>query len=68
MEVVTQIEEKPSLSELLGTFCDQGMSDYLVVYLRLLTSAELQKEADFYQNFFEGNRTVKEFCSQVIFL
>lgn len=67
MEVVNQLEEKPSLSELVTTYCDQGMSDYLVVYLRLLTSLELQKEADFYQNFLEGNRTVKEFCSQVSF-
>lgn len=65
MEVVNQLEEKPSLSELVATYCDQGMSDYLVVYLRLLTSLELQKEAEFYQNFVEGNRTVKEFCSQV---
>ncbi|PIK36640.1 putative ubiquitin thioesterase OTUB1 [Apostichopus japonicus] len=66
MEVVNQLEEKPSLSELVATYCDQGMSDYLVVYLRLLTSLELQKEAEFYQNFVEGNRTVKEFCSQEV--
>ena len=40
-------------------------SDYLVVYLRLLTSGYLQKEADFYQNFLEGDKTMQEFCQQV---
>jgi len=47
-------------------FNDQGYSDYVVVYLRLITSGHLQKEADFYQNFIEGERGIKDFCHQVI--
>jgi ubiquitin thioesterase protein OTUB1 len=35
------------------------------VYLRLLTSGQLQKEEEFYQNFVEGDKTIKEFCQQV---
>jgi len=40
-------------------------SDYLVVYLRLVTSGQLQKEEDFYQNFLEGGKSMREFCQQV---
>ena len=37
----------------------------LIYVCRLLVSGHLQKEADFYINFVEGGRTVKEFCNQV---
>ena len=52
---------------LFQTFQDEGISNYIVVYLRLLTSAQLQKKADFFENFIEGGRTVQEFRSQVKF-
>lgn len=32
---------------------------------RLLVSGHLQKEEEFFMNFVEGGRTVKEFCNQV---
>jgi len=53
---------------LFQTFQDEGISNYIVVYLRLLTSAQLQKKADFFENFIEGGRTVQEFRSQVKFI
>merc|ERR1712227_628769 len=56
-------EEKTNLSDLLQTFNDEGMSNYLVVFLRLLTSKQLQLEGEFYQNFMEGGRSVAEFCN-----
>ncbi len=66
MEVLQQVEEPgSSLVALSETFNDQGISDYIVVYLRLLTSGQLQKEAEFYQNFIEGDRAIKDFCNQV---
>ena len=66
MEVLQQVEEPASnLGALIDTFNDQGVSDYLVVYLRLLTSGQLQKDSEFYQNFIEGDRSVKDFCNQV---
>lgn len=49
----------------MQTFQDQGVSDYVVCYLRILTSGYLQSNAEFYQAFVEGGRTVKEYCSQV---
>lgn len=56
-------DNKMSAEELANTFNDEGMSNYLVVFLRLLTSKQLQKDGEFYQNFMEGGRTVAEFCS-----
>lgn len=42
------------------------MSDYLVVYLRLVTSCHLQLNAEFFSNFIEGEGTVKDFCAQEV--
>ena len=47
-------------------FNDQGLSDYLVVFLRLLTSMHLKKEAEFYQNFMEGGVSVNEYCAKEV--
>ena len=35
----------------------------LPLFLRLLTSKQLQLEGEFYQNFMEGGKSVAEFCS-----
>jgi len=56
-------DDKMKLEELEETFNNEGISNYLVVFLRLLTSKQLQLEGEFYQNFMEGGRTVAEFCS-----
>lgn len=66
MEAVRKVEGNCSLDELLEIFNDQFLSDYIVVYLRLLVSGFLQKEADFYSSFLEGDRTMKEFCNQEV--
>ena len=47
-------------------FNEQGYSNSVVVYLRLLTSDKLQEEADFYQNFIEGNIAMEEFRHQEV--
>merc|ERR1712013_805327 len=44
-------------------FREEGSSNYLVVFLRLLTSKQLQLEGEFYQAFMEGGATVASFCS-----
>jgi len=68
MDVVNRLggDNRMSEEELCSTFNDAATSDYLVVYLRLLTSGHLQKEADFYQNFLEGDKTMQEFCQQEV--
>lgn len=74
MEVVQRVGEQangsidnlePVRDELHDKFNKQGYSDYIVVYLRLVTSGQLQTDQEFYQNFIEGPRTVTEFCRQV---
>lgn len=65
MDLLELCEKQPGLRELLGSFRDQSVSDYIVVYLRLLTSGYLQREHGFFQHFIEGGRYVKEFCQQV---
>lgn len=65
MDLIELCEKQPSLQELLSSFNDQNVSDYVVVYLRLLTSGYLQREHSFFQHFIEGGRSVKEFCQQV---
>lgn len=65
MDLIEACDKQPSVGELLGSFNEQSVSDYLVVYLRLVTSGYLQREEDFFQHFIEGGRTVREFCQQV---
>ncbi|XP_030376271.1 ubiquitin thioesterase otubain-like [Scaptodrosophila lebanonensis] len=74
MEVLKRIDPQSNEAEGCGKlqnelhklFNEQGYSDYVVVYLRFITSARLQEEAEFYQNFIEGNYTVEEFRHQEV--
>lgn len=70
MEVIDKVggDTESSHMELHKLFNEQGYSDYVVVYLRLITSGQLQRDADFYQHFIEGDRTITEFCHQVCIL
>ncbi|XP_048586634.1 ubiquitin thioesterase OTUB1-like, partial [Nematostella vectensis] len=66
MEVLDMMGNNATEDQLIQKFQDEGISNYLVVYLRLLTSAQLQRNAVFFENFIEGERTVKEFCNQEV--
>ena len=71
MEVIDYVGQGPttfSQTDLHKVFNDQGYSDYIVVYLRLITSGQLQHDSDFYQHFIEGDRSVADFCHQVSLL
>lgn len=65
MSVVERVapsdNEEETLAELHNLFNEQGYSDYVVVYLRLITSGQLQEGADFYQNFIDGSYTMEDF-------
>lgn len=65
MDLIEVCDKQPTVAELLNSFNEQSVSDYLVVYLRLVTSGYLQREHEFFQYFIEGGRTVREFCQQV---
>ena len=47
------------------TFRDAGTSDYIVCYLRIVTSGYLQTNAEFFQAFVDEGKTIKEYCSEV---
>lgn len=49
------------------TINNDGMSNYLVVYIRLLTSGQLQEKADDYIHFLDGNYlSMKDFCDKEV--
>jgi len=63
IEIIDSVRKGGTESTLMETFCTGSLSDYFVAYLRLFTSAYLQMNAEFFQNFLEGPmKTVKEFC------
>nr|CAH7762150.1 unnamed protein product [Callosobruchus chinensis] len=70
MEVLKRLRgidnKEDAKKELHTIFNEQGYSDYMVVYLRLLTSGQLQKDQDFYSCFIEGDRTITDFCHQEV--
>lgn len=69
MEVLNRVKQKnveDGRKELHRLFNEQGYSDYMVVYLRLLTSGQLQIDQDIYSNFIEGNRTVS-ICNILVY-
>ncbi|XP_064545093.1 ubiquitin thioesterase otubain-like [Drosophila montana] len=53
-------------TELHNIFNEQGYSDYVIVYLRLITSGKLQEDAEFYQHFIEGDLSIEEFRHQEV--
>ena len=44
-------------------FNEEGQSNYLVAFMRLLTSMQIKKEADLYINFLDGEVDVHNFCA-----
>ncbi|XP_072348713.1 ubiquitin thioesterase OTUB2-like isoform X2 [Scyliorhinus torazame] len=66
MDMIDLVETDGSVSKLLAVFNDHGVSDHLVQYLRLLTSAYLQKRSEFFELFLEGGVSVKDFCTQEV--
>lgn len=70
MEVVDRVaampeDQKPSSdTDLHKVFNDAGYSDYVVVYLRLVTSGQIQENAIFYQDFIGAS--VEEFRHQEV--
>ncbi|ELW71981.1 Ubiquitin thioesterase OTUB1 [Tupaia chinensis] len=52
--LIEQVEKQTSVADPLASFNDQRTSDYLVVYLRLLTLGYLQRESKFFEHFIEA--------------
>eukprot|EP00800_Vazella_pourtalesii_P021718 TRINITY_DN8191_c1_g1_i3.p1 TRINITY_DN8191_c1_g1~~TRINITY_DN8191_c1_g1_i3.p1 ORF type:complete len:251 (-),score=58.42 TRINITY_DN8191_c1_g1_i3:62-814(-) len=68
IEVLDKLkEEETDLDYLLKTYQDSGLSDYMVCFMRLIVSAELQRNAEFYINFIGSKYpTIKSFLSEEV--
>jgi ubiquitin thioesterase protein OTUB1 len=66
--VLEQVSSKEvnTTDKLLAKYNDEGLSNYLVVFLRLIVSGYLQKNEAFFENFIEGHLTVKDFCAHEV--
>lgn len=64
VNVVEQCQADEQEDQLLRLFNEQVTSDSVVQYLRLLTSAHLQKHSDFFCNFVE-TPDLLVYCRQV---
>jgi len=61
LEVIDKLHAGMTAEELEAYFQEQSLADYLIVYLRILTSAELRLKTEWYSNFIE-EKTLEEFC------
>lgn len=68
LEVLDKLEGNITSEELeVNVFCDSGLSDYIVVFLRLMVSSYLQMNSEFYLSFIQGDyATMKDFCSHEV--
>jgi len=67
METLESLQQDSAdLKSLLQTFNDDGQSNYLIVFMRLLTSLNIKAQHEFYQNFLEGGQTVEDFCANEV--
>lgn len=64
LDVLNRIKNKSvdDSDKLLKVFYEQATSDYIVVYLRLITSGYLQRNADTFANFIVGDISILDFC------
>ena len=54
-----------SVAELTESLSDPGMASYVICWMRLVASAELQRQPDFYINFLPDVVSVQDFCRRV---
>lgn len=52
--------------DLRSVFNDASRSDYIVVFLRLVTSCHLQQNSDFFSAFMEDGITIRNFCKSEV--
>ncbi|KRY55128.1 Ubiquitin thioesterase OTUB1, partial [Trichinella britovi] len=65
-DLLTSIKNGMTEEQLLARFNDQYMSDYSVVFMRLITAGYMLENVILFEGFIEGGRTVREFCSSEV--
>ncbi|CAF3313281.1 unnamed protein product [Rotaria socialis] len=62
-ELIDNVCKGGDEASLMESFSSPAHSDYFVAYLRLFTSAYLQMNAAFFENFIDDGKTIKQFCN-----
>ena len=65
MEVLDKVKVAQSPADIESLLKEPAYSDYVVVYMRLITSGYMQRNADFYVHFLDSHPSVKDFCALV---
>ena len=68
IEFVGEIEEAKTSDQIREKMSDPAIANYIVCWMRLVASAELQKQPDFYINFLPDVASVADFCRLVCVL
>ena len=64
-EFVSDLQTVNSAAELTESLSDPGIASYVICWMRLVASAELQRQPDFYINFLPEVGSVQDFCRRV---
>ncbi|CAF1389272.1 unnamed protein product [Rotaria magnacalcarata] len=62
IEIIDNISKEGTEQCLIESFCSPSYSNYFVAYLRLFASGYLQMNREFFENFIEDGKSIKEFC------
>jgi len=66
VDVLDKLDENMTTEGLVSIFCDSGLSDYIVVFLRLMVSCYLQMNSEFFLSFIEDYASIKDFCNHEV--
>ena len=64
-EFITELSTLTSSAQIREKMADPALANYIVCWFRLIASAELQRQPDFYINFLPDVASVADFCRQV---
>ncbi|XP_075139517.1 ubiquitin thioesterase OTUB2 [Leptodactylus fuscus] len=64
ISLIDESEKDGLVDNLLRSFNQPEISDSVVQYLRLVTSAQVRKRGDFYMPFIDEEQTIEDFCVQ----
>lgn len=62
-----ELETVSNAAQIRDKLGDPAIANYIVCWFRLIASAELQRQPDFYINFLPDVASVADFCRQVNF-
>eukprot|EP00056_Hartaetosiga_gracilis_P012842 m.206815 g.206815 ORF g.206815 m.206815 type:complete len:150 (+) comp13758_c0_seq4:330-779(+) len=65
-EEFQKLEKDNGMAELHKSFNDDGISNYIVTYFRIITGAYMKANPDSFQFFIEGGLSIDQFCASQV--